>query len=185
MVGGRIVKRLIAAAVALATTVAGCGYSGSGQVRVVDPHWPGEILIELNADAEWKQVVVEMLSGEELPGIHLHASTDSTVWYAPDDPGHRTKVRTSEIAMVHVNVRRLKRRTAQGVGAGVALGVLPIAIGVAGQPETACLGGFVGLLCGGAGGVVGALVGRNIEHEVEDTVTYVLNGPPPSAPGRE
>ena len=178
-------RRLLAAVVALATTVAGCGHSGFGQVRVVDPHWPGEILIELNADAQWKQVVVEMLSGEELPGIHLHASTDSTVWYAPDDPGHRTKVRTSEIAMVHVNVRRLERRTAQGLAAGAALGVTPTVIGVIGQPETAGLGIFTGLLCGGAGGAVGALVGRSIKHEVEDTAIYVLNGPPPSAPGRE
>lgn len=174
--------RLSAAVVVLAVAVAGCGHSG--QVRVADPDWPGEILIELNADVEGKSVVIAMLSGEELQGVRLRASRDSTVWYAPDDPGHRTAVRTSEIAMVHVNVERLERRTGQGVALGVALGVIPTAIGVADQPETAGLGCFTGLLCGGIGGAIGGLAGRNITHEVDETVTYVLNGPPPT-PGRQ
>jgi hypothetical protein len=175
---------LLAAVVALAIAVAGCGLSGSGQVRVADPLWPGEILFQLNADAEGKQVVVKMLSGEELQGVRLHASSDSTVWYTPDDPGSRTAVRTSQIAMLHVSGSRQATRVKEGFAVGAALGVLPTLIGVADQPETAGLGVFTGLLCGGAGGALGALIGRGIKHEVEDTVTYVLNGPPPSTPGR-
>lgn len=184
MAGGRIVKRLLSAVVALAITVAGCGHAGH-VVHVADPYWPGEILLELNADAEGKQVVVKTRSGEELHGVHLHASTDSTVWYALDDPGQRIAVPTSQIALVHVTGNQAVNRAKEGFAVGAALGVLPTVIGVAGQPETAGLGIFTGLLCGGAGGVVGALVGRNIKHEVEGTAIYVLNGPPPPTPGRE
>ncbi|MCK4512709.1 hypothetical protein KAW64_13275 [bacterium] len=139
-------RRLLAAAVALAIAVAGCGHSGSGLIRVADPRWPEEILLGLNADAEGKQVVVKMMSGEQMQVVHLHTSSDSTIWYSADDPGHRTAVRTSEIAMVHVDVRRLEQRTGQGFAIGAALGVLPTVIGVAGQPETAGLGCFTGLL---------------------------------------
>ena len=178
-------RRLFVAVVALAIAVAGCGYSGPGQVRVADPHWPGEILFQLNADAEGKQVVVRMLSGEELQGVRLHASSDSTVWYTPDDPGSRTAVRTSQVATVRVDGSRQATRVKEGFAIGAGLAVLPTVIGVAGQPETAALGIFTGLLCGGAGGALGALIGRGIKYEVEDTVVYVLNGPPPPTPGRE
>ena len=168
-------RRLLVAVVALAIAVAGCGYSGSGQVRMVDPRWPEEILFELNADAEGKQVIVKMLSGEELQGVHLHASSDSTIWYDADDPGHRVAVRTSKIAWVRFDGSRQATRVKEGFAIGAALGVLPVAIGVAGQPETAAIGVFGGLLCGGAAGALGALAGRSIEYEVEDTITYVLN----------
>lgn len=178
-------RRSLVAVVALAIAAAGCGHSGSGQVRVADPRWPGEILFELNADAEGKQVVVRMLSGEELQGAYLHASTDSTVWYAPDDPGHRTAVRTSEIAMVHVSGSRPAARGKEGFAIGAVLGALPSVLGAIDQPESAGLAVFTGLLCGGAGGALGALIGRAVTHEVEDTVIYVLNGPPLPAPGRE
>ncbi len=177
-------RRLLVAALALAIAVAGCGLSGSGQVRVADPLWPGEILFELNADAEGKQVVVRMLSSEQMQGVHLRASSDSTVWYDPEDPGSRTAVRTSKIAWVRFDGSRQATRVKEGFIVGAVLGVLPTVIGVADQPETAGLGVFTGLLCGGAGGALGALIGNGIKHEVEDTVTYVLNGPPPSTPGR-
>ena len=176
-------RRLFVAALVLAIAVAGCGSSRSGQVRVADPLWPGEILFELNADAEEKQVVVRMLSGEEMHAVHLRASSDSTVWYDPDDPGSRTAVLTSEIAWVRFDGGRQATRLKEGAIIGAALAVLPTVIGVAGQPETAGVGIFTGLLCGGAGGALGALIGHQIKYEVEGTVFYELNRPSPSASG--
>jgi hypothetical protein len=184
MAGGRIVKRLLSAVVVLAITVAGCGRSGH-VVHVADPHWPGEILLELNADAEGKQVVVKTRSGEELHGVHLHASTDSTVWYALDDPGQRIAVPTSQIALVHVTGNQPVDCAKEGLAVGAVLGALPAAIGTAREPEGAVIGIFVGLLCGGAGGALGALIGSGIEREVEGTVTYVLHESPPRASDRE
>jgi hypothetical protein len=136
--------------------------------------------MELNADAAGKRVDIETLDGEELQGIHLRASSDSTVWYAPNDSGHRTAMLTSRIAMVHVRSRHQVSRAKQGFIVGAALGALPVVAGVMTQPETAVIGCFVGLLGAGVGGAIGAYLGHLLKHEADYTVTYVLNGPPPT-----
>jgi len=165
------VKRACVLILALMMVVSGCG-----DLRVVDPDRPGEILLDLNAAAENKPVRVELLSGRTLSGTRIHAASDSTVWF--DSGDRRVAVSTARIAKVDIVGRRRGRPGRLGRGAliGAAPGGIALAsLLVSGEHSDSGLEGvFVAVLIIG-GALLGAAVGFVFGEEEETTTTYIIN----------
>ncbi|MCK4512708.1 hypothetical protein KAW64_13270 [bacterium] len=148
--------------------------NGCAGVRVVDPNAPGEVLRELNADAEGRVVRVELLSGQTFSGTSIHAASDSTTWFDAGD--RRVVVSTAEIAKVDV----VGWRSANRAGRGALIGAIPggimfLSYGLSDESDDS---GLAGLFCGVVlvgGALLGAAVGLASAREKEMTTTYVLD----------